>query len=140
MGLSPGVRHDEPEPSPTHGEEGRKMRTSSSWPRGCPGTSNPSRRWGRALPAELARLAALRGDSPTDDQIHKAASKPGFKAKAVTGKLAGKPKLDLDAPVYVEGDDGTESLADEMLSSSRRSAARAGRLPADPRRLAGSAG
>jgi hypothetical protein len=66
-----------------------------------------------AYPPTLRRLAELCDPSASDNQIRKAVGKPGFKAKAVVKFKDRKP--DLDAPVYLKGDDGTDSLAAKML-------------------------
>ena len=57
-----------------------------------------------AYPPKLAELARLSGQSPSDEQVQKAANKKTFTAKAVVIEKVNK-KPSLDSPVYIKGDE-----------------------------------
>ncbi len=69
-----------------------------------------------AYPPKLAELARLSGQSPSDEQVQKAANKKTFTAKAVVIEKVNK-KPSLDSPVYIKGDEPKpdEKLAQRML-------------------------
>ena len=57
-----------------------------------------------AYPPKLAELARLSGQSPSDEQVQRAAKKKAFTAKAVVIEKVDK-KPSLDSPVYIKGDE-----------------------------------
>ena len=61
-----------------------------------------------AYPPKLAELARLSGQSPSDEQVQKAANKKTFTAKAVVIEKVDK-KPSLDSPVYIKRGDGAEA-------------------------------
>ena len=69
-----------------------------------------------AYPPKLAELARLSGQSPSDEQVQKAANKKTFTAKAVVIEKV-KKKPSPDSPVYIKGDEPKpdEKLAQRML-------------------------
>ena len=71
-----------------------------------------------AYPPKLAELARLSGQSPSDEQVQKAANKKTFTAKAVVIEKVNK-KPSLDSPVYIKGTSRKpkpdEKLAERMV-------------------------
>lgn len=63
-----------------------------------------------AYPPKLAELARLSGQSPSDEQVQKAANKKTFTAKAVVIEKVNK-KPSLDSPVYIKGDEPAKKKA-----------------------------
>jgi len=63
-----------------------------------------------AYPPKLAELARLSGQSPSDEQVQKAANKKTFTAKAVVIEKVDK-KPSLDSPVYIKGDEPAKKKA-----------------------------